>query len=712
MQRYFSRMSATAISAMLVLVATSIFAQQFANRDPDETTTTQLVAKLVENFHLSQARIDDNISSKLVDKYIKDLDPQKLYFFESDITEFNKYRKSLDDMLKQGKVDFAYVVFETFLKRVDERTQLAQSLIDQDFDFSVQETMLADADDMTWAKTKDELDDRWRKRIKYSVLTLKLDDEKKMASAHDPSKVEPGDDEPIKVLTPEESIAEIRDRLHKRYRSISRMWHQMDSVEILEVYLSAMTQCFDPHSSYMSPRTLEDFQINMRLSLDGIGAALRSEDGYTTVAEVMPGGAAAKDGNLMVDDKIIGVGQESGEIVDVVEMKLSKVVELIRGTRGTIVRLQVKKAKSGDIVIYNLTRQKIELSQQEVKGRVINTQDAIGRPSIVGVINIPSFYRDFSGAQQGVDNFKSTTVDVAKVLADFRQQNVEIVVIDLRGNGGGALTEAIDVSGLFVDKGPVVQVKEQSGRVKSHDDETPGVAWNGPMVVICNRLSASASEIFAGVIKDYNRGLIVGDTTTHGKGTVQNVMPVDSQMFRIFQAKDRGALKLTIQQFYRVNGDSTQNRGVRSDVVLPSLTDNMELGESYLDNALEFDHIPQARFQKLGFISEPMKLDLESRSKDRVTHNTEFADLQKTINKYLEIKNRKTVSLNEAEMKMDRESTSEELQDQEAAMEKALAENKDEKIFPSNYYNNEVLQIAVDYLKLLKQSNIAATQPR
>lgn len=705
MQTYFSRATASFTAAALFLVATTIFAQQMNARDPEEATTTQLVAKMTENFHLNQHTIDDNISSKLVDKFIKDLDPQKLYFYESDIANFNQYRKSLDDMLRKGNVDFANLVFDTFLKRVDERATIIDQLIDADHDFTLDEEIMSDADDMTWAKNKAELDERWRKRIKYNILTLKLDEKSTQKNLKE--QANPQSEQTLSDMSGI-TIEEIRDRLHKRYRSVSRTMHQMERVEVLELYLSAMTQCFDPHSSYMSPRTLEDFQINMRLSLDGIGAALRSEDGYTTVAEIMAGGAAYKDGRLQVDDKIVAVGQDNGEMVDIVEMKLTKVVQQIRGPRGTKVRLQVKKAGTGEVTMYELTRQKIELTQQEVKGRVIETQNVIGRPAKIGVVDIPSFYRDFSGAQAGTADFKSTAVDVSKVLEDFRKQNVELVVVDLRNNGGGALTEAIDVSGLFIDRGPVVQVKEQSGRVKSHDDEAPGVAWNGPMVVICNRLSASASEIFAGVIKDYHRGIIVGDMTTHGKGTVQNVMPVNNQMFSMFQAKDRGALKLTIQQFYRVNGESTQNRGVRSDVVLPSLTDHMDLGESFLENALDFSRVPEAVYQKLAFVTEPIISQLAKLSQDRVAKDPKFEEVNQAIARYLEVKNRKTVSLNEEQTRKERDANSKKIADTEESLQEAELGKEKGEIFQPNFYNDEILQISVDYLDALKATSKTA----
>ena len=570
-----------------------------------------------------------------------------------------------------GNVEFGYSTFEMYRSRVLNRINLAHQYIDMEHDFTLNEEIVTDPDVAQWAKTNQEVSERWRKRIKSDLLSLKLDDK-----------------------TPEEA----KDRLHKRYRMIRTAIEQTEKHEILEMYLSAMAHTFDPHSSYMSPQTLEDFNIVMKLSLDGIGAALRSEDGYTVVAEIVPGGAADEDGNLKVGDKVIGVAQADGEIVDIVEMKLSKVVRLIRGKRGTVVRLQVKRASDDKIVIYSLTRKKIELKSDEVKGEILKTTDAVtNKPIRIGVINIPSFYRDFEGAQRGLPDFKSTARDVRKVLDDFRKQGgVDGVVVDLRTNGGGALTEAIEVSGLFIDQGPVVQVKNLDGSVRAHRDTDSGVAYDGPLVVICNRLSASASEIFAGVIKDYRRGIVVGDTTTHGKGTVQNVMPV--RIF--FSTKDRGALKLTINQFYRVNGDSTQHRGVMSDVVLPSLIDHLDLGESFLDNALEFDQIQAADFKPIRSKAshEQVVKHLVSASRQRVANDKEFQEDVQDIKKYEEKKKSKKLSLNYEVRK--KEQT--ELEREKKEEEENEAEGKKEgPIFPEGHYNDEILQITADYVRIL-----------
>ena len=675
-----------AAGAFFLAIGT-IFAQQLAAPPATDGTTAKLVCDLVSQQHVSKAPIDDSISEKLVDRYIKTLDPTKLYFLKSDINELYKYRTQLDDLLKVGNVEFAHKAFEIYQSRMEQLMGQIHQLIDADHDFTVDESIVIDSDIRDWARDESELSERWRKRIKSDLLNLMLDDTK---------------------------LDEAREQLHKRYRSIARVNRQTDDSEILEMYLTAMTNCFDPHSSYMSPQTLEDFRISMELSLDGIGAALRSEDGVTTVAQIVPNGAAAKDGRLEVGDKIVGVGQADSEIIDIVEMKLNNVVRLIRGRRGTIVQLKVKKGASSEVVVYKLTRQKIELNESAVQGKVIDLSERLGGPSLkIGVINIPSFYHDFRGEQQGKENFKSTARDVLEVLQEFQQAGgIEAIIVDLRTNGGGALSEAIEVSGLFIDEGPVVQVKDQNGDVDYHSDDIPGVAYSGPLIVLCNRLSASASEIFAGVIKDYRRGIIVGDQTTHGKGTVQNVIPVRRSSFPFFNPQDRGALKLTVNQFYRVNGESTQSLGVKSDVVLPSILDYMDLGESFLDNALPHSTVDPAPYQPAGRISESTIKAVQTASDKRVAENKEFQELKQEVERYVARKNQKTLSLNEATRRKELErdkSTDREL------LEKAVPDedqDKSDEIFKKNFYNDEVLRIANDYVNQVKNQTTVQNSRR
>jgi len=679
-----SRTASTLTLVMVLLVATTMFAQQLSEPKTGDGKTAMLVADMVGRYHISQKRVDDAISVQLFDRYLQQLDPRKLYFTQADIDGLAPYRTQLDDLLKAGDVSFAYKAFDLYLARVAERIKLAEQYIDAPHDFTVDESLEIEADKLPWALNEKEIQDRWRKWVKYELLALLLDD------------------------TPEDKA---RERLRMRYHTIAVSAPQTEASEKLEWFLSSLTHCFDPHSSYMSPQSREDFRISMELKLEGIGAALRSEDGYTIVANVVPGGAADKDGRLKKEDKIIGVDKGDGEMVDVVEMKLNKVVRMIRGKQGTTVRLKVKtpdrpdekdpnKVIKGEVKVYELTRQTIELTTSEVKGEIIQAAERVkGRPARVGVINIPSFYRDFRGAQKGEENFKSTARDVQKVLEDFAAKgNVDLVVVDLRTNGGGALSEAIEVSGLFIDQGPVVQVKEPGGEQETHDDVIPGVAYSGPLVVVCNRMSASASEIFAGVIKDYHRGIVVGDTTTHGKGTVQNVMNVGKQSIPFFASEDRGALKLTISQFYRVNGDSTQNLGVHSDVVIPSLIDHMDLGEQFLENALKFERISPADYTPLKLVTPQIVSALQQGSQARIAKDPEFQKVSHEIEQYVARKAKKTISLNLEARRKER-------------LEESQYKNKEDKlisedptegpIFPDTYYNNEVLNIGLDYVHLL-----------
>jgi carboxyl-terminal processing protease len=683
-----SRAWSTLTAVMVTLVASTIFAHQAAEPRAAESKTAMLVCKMIEQGHISHVRINEETSVKLFNRYLDLLDPRKLYFSQADVDTLGLDRGKLGEKMKAGNVDFAYRAFDLFLQRVKDRNALATQLVDAKHDFTVDEGMVIDAEKLPWAKGEDELRERWRKQVKYDLLALKLED------------------------TPD---AEAKARLKKRYRLNIENWEQMEDGEKLEIYLSALTHCLDPHSSYMSPQTRDEFRISMELRLQGIGAALKQEDGFTVVQKIVPGGAAEKDGRLKVGDKIIGVDSKGdGPIQSVVEMKLTKVVHLIRGPEGTKVRLQIKTAehidpknpaknKKSQVNVYSLTRQTVELTGQEVKGEIIETAARLKsqRNVRVGVLNIPSFYRDFNGASNGEQDFKSTARDVQKVLDKFKAKGgVDLLVVDLRNNGGGALSEAIEVSGLFIEQGPVVQVKQPGDDKEIHKDANPNISYDGPMVVLTNRLSASASEIFAGVIKDYRRGIIIGDSSTHGKGTVQNVMNVgQTGLLSAFAPEDLGALKLTISQFYRVNGDSTQNLGVPSDVVLPSLLDHMDLGESSLDNALKFDHIEPADYTPWHRVNPGMVTFLQEQSAKRVDASADFQKINKEIATFLTRKNRKQVSLNYETRKKER------IQDkieEKKAEEVTSEETPEGPIFPTTAYNDEVLRIGTDYVQLVR----------
>ncbi len=692
--------------AMVFLVATTLLAEHLSSQ---QSNIAKLVCEMIEATHISQKPIDDTISAKLVDEFIRTLDSQKLYFLQSDIDRFNKFRTELDDLIKAGNVDFAISVYDTFLMRLNERMDVANKLIDAKHDFTVNESIEIDAKELPWSKTPEEINERWRKKIKFDLLMMKLEKgtdglaktTKKKGPAEDKESADAASTEP-----PINFEEDARKRLHKRYRNLRDTYSKFEPDEVVEMYLTALCLTFDPHSSYMSPRTVNDFQIQMGKKLEGIGAALKVDDGYTVVAQIVAGGAAATDGRLKVNDKIIAVGNGTGEFVDVVEMKLTKVVDLIRGKSGTKVRLKVLAAATNDVKVYDLIRQEVKLANSEVKGEVLESSTRLkGTKNRVGIIHIPSFYRDFQGEENGDPEFKSTARDVRKVLQDFQAKGgVDAVVVDLRQNGGGALKEAIEVSGLFLGEGPVVQVKDQKGHTKTHNDDEPKAVYAGPLVVLTNRLSASASEIFAGVIKDDNRGLIVGDRTTHGKGTVQSVMTVGSRLQQFLKSQDLGALKLTINQFYRVNGDSTQNLGVPSDVALPSLLDNMDLGESFLDNAMPFDHIAEVRHKRMPLVKPDMVSTIRENSRKRVLASSEFQKTEKDIEKYLARKQRKTVSLNEDDLRKER------IDEEQKTRDKADADDEmgnEQPIFPDTSYNNEVLSITLDYLGQLQDAKIS-----
>ena len=557
--------------AVLALMAVIVGAQAPVPQPEDQETAREVV-DLVERNHMAHPQINDEIAVKWCENFIKRLDPQKYHFLKSDVVEFRKEAKNLDDQIRAGNIDFARQVYSRFLERSDERFKTEMDLLKQKFDFTVDDSINDDFDKIDFPKDKAEADDRLRKKVKFDLLFSKV----------------------IEDLNEPEAIR----KLTVRYRDRNRAAHQFDSSELLEFYLTSLTETFDPHSAYLNQKDLEDLlNQQLHLSLEGIGASLRSEDGYAVVQEIVPGMAADKDGRLQPEDKIIGIQKENGEEIDLVEKKLNDVVRYIRGPRGTKVRLIVQPEGSKERKIYELTRERIELKEQHAKGKILEAKGPEGKNFKIGIISLPAFYGDTMAMLRGIPMPSSATADCRKILEDFRKAHVESVVMDLRGNGGGLLEEAKTLSGLFIDTGPVVQVKEILG-VKHLDDEEEGMAWDGPLVVLIDKASASASEIFAGVIKDYGRGLIIGDSSTFGKGTVQSIVPIQDHSRRRIRGGPggggRGALKLTIQQFFRANGDSTQINGVTPHIHIPSMLDHRDFGEGKMDNAVHFDKVERA----------------------------------------------------------------------------------------------------------------------
>jgi carboxyl-terminal processing protease len=673
--------------AMLSVTLASAFGQAVApnslpaNPRPNDRQITKAVTTLVGGQHLSKHQLDDEISQRAMDQFLKSLDGMKLYFYQSDVDDFNKRRNDLDDLVKNGDVSFAYTVYNMLLKRIDERVAMVDELLKEDFDFKTDEILVTDPAKLTYAKTPGEAKDRWRKRLKYDLLALKND---KSLKGEDP-----------------------KVRLKRRYSSFAKRMHQTDADELLEMFLTSVTTSYDPHTTFMSPSSLENFRILMTLNLDGIGAQLQVIDGFTVLNKLIPGGAAEKSGQLKAEDRIVSVGQgDTGEMVDVVEMKLNDVVAKIRGKAGTVVRLGVVPAAGGETKIVRIVRAKIELKDSEARGVIFEEgKKSDGSPFKIGVIDLPSFYMDMEGAREGVADFKSSTRDVKKLLDDFKGKGVDVVMLDLRRNGGGSLTEAINLTGLFIDDGPVVQVKDPNGRVQQYDDLDSGMYWKGPLVVLTSKFSASASEILAGAIQDYHRGLIVGDSTTHGKGTVQSLLDLGETMFRIGNPPNLGALKLTMQQFYRPNGESTQRRGVLADVVLPSITDHMDVSEADLDHAMAFDKIPTAKFNTFDQVTPALVGRLKEASVERRAKSEEFKKLLTNIDRYVDQKTKKEIPLNEAKFLARRAELDSEKEEESKFEQQA---NSSDKVVDRDFYFNECIGITLDYLRSLGKDKVAA----
>lgn len=650
----------------------------------------RLVGFAMNGNHYSGKKLNDEISERAFDLYIKALDPMKMYFYQSDIDEFSKFKKTIDESIMKGDVSLGFNIYNRFLERVDERLDLIQNkLLKETYDFTADDEMIRDKDLMQYAKTPEEAQERWRKRVKFDILMLK-------AEARDKEKKRTEDTNSVSgKATEEDPIV----RLQRRYSSLQKRMHQTSNDEVLETYLTAVTNAFDPHSSYMSPSSYSNFMLDIARKLEGIGASLQSIDGYTIVKKLVPGGAAEKDGRLKLEDKIVGVGQgKNGPIEDVVDMKLSDVVKKIRGDKGTIVRLAVLPDDGSDKKIIDITREQIAL--EDCTSEIFEVgKKADGKPFKIGVIDLPSFYLDMDEANKGVRNYKSTTRDMRKILKDFIEKEVDAVVLDLRLNGGGSLPEAVNATGLFIETGPVVQVKSGDASRPLLDTDS-SVEWTGPLTVLTSKFSASASEIFAGAIKDYGRGLVIGDSTTHGKGTVQTMTDLNER-FGIGKAGDLGALKLTIQMFFRPGGASSQIEGIPSDIELPSLTNHIEgVSESDLDYPLPFQKINAVKYPTFPYITADLVKELRKRSAARIAEEKDFLKTIHKIDQYLEEKNKKTQTLNEEKFFADRDRFNEDKETEN------IAEKMTDRKIQRDFYLEEVMAITVDGINILKEENV------
>lgn len=589
---------------------------------------SRVIAGLFTHHHYSHKAIDDSASASMLHFYLDDLDPYRSIFLEADVRAFAKYRYQLDDHLTRGDLAPAYEIYNLFDKRFQERIAHIQKTLAAGFDFTANEFYEIEKENMPWAKTPAELDERWRKRLKHEALNLKLNGK-----------------------STEEAIAS----LTKRYTNFQKRVGQNTAEDVFQAYMNALSQVFDPHTNYLSPIASQNFGIDMSLSLEGIGAQLTTEaDYYTMVARIIPGGPADLSKQLMANDKIVAVGQgENSEMVDVVGMRLDDVVQLIRGQKGTTVRLDVIPANmpaGAPPKRVTLVRDKIILKEGEARSDTL-TLTHEGRKYVLGLIVIPTFYSDLAAQNRGEQNYKSTTRDVRRLIRELKGAKIDGLIIDLRGDSGGSLQEAVELTGLFIDKGPVVQVRNADGSVKVMPDPDPAVEYDGPLAVLVNRRSASASEIFAAAIQDYGRGVIIGGQT-FGKGTVQNLIDLDR--FLPNNEARLGQLKLTVAKFYRIAGGTTQHRGVIPDISLPSFADDQDIGESAEINALPWDEIQAANYSPKGRIGQYLPL-LREKSKKRTALNLEFRFLAEDLERLKKENERTAIALNENMRRQERE---------------------------------------------------------
>ena len=619
---------------LFVFLATAQAAQSNATQTVPVLVPTQqqsqaahLSAEVLTRYHYKPVLLDDTSSSRIFDAYIKSLDGQKIFFLQSDIDQLSTFRTKFDDSILKEDLTIPFEIFNLYQQRIVDRITYARSLLKKGFDFKVDESYQLTREKSPWAKSQDEMNDIWRKRVKNDWLRLKL------AGKNDKS---------------------IVDTLDKRYENNLKSNSKFKSDDVFQSFMNAYTMTIDPHTNYFGIQQSDDFDISMKLSLVGIGAVLQDKDEYTTIRELVTGSPAALSGKLEVGDRIVGVGQGvNGLITDVTGWRLDDTVALIRGAENSVVVLDILPVKAGPDSKHKLialTRKKISLEQQAAKKSIIKVTDN-GVTHQIGVISLPVFYQDFEARQKGDKAFKSATRDVSLLLEELKKDKVDSVLVDLRNNGGGSLDEAIELTGLFINTGPVLQERNDKGVIKVDSDTRKGALWDGPMGILINRGSASASEIFAAAIQDYGRGVIIGEQS-FGKGTVQSVVNLD-QLVKNDKPKF-GELKMTVAQFFRINGGTTQLRGVTPDISLPTITDLDNSGESSYDNPLPWSQIKSAEFTSAGDL-KPIIPKLIASHNSRISKDKDFQYLQEDITEYKNQLDKNLISLNEAQRIKERE---------------------------------------------------------
>jgi len=645
-----------------------------------------VTATLLQQTHFSKQAFDAGVSSKFLDHYLEALDPQHLHFVQSDLAEFERYRTKLGELtLNQRRAADtrpACEIFDRFIQRFQERVAYVDELLkNEKFVFDDDEKITINRHDQPYPKDINEAKQLWKQRLRFEYLQEKLGkNEAKKRAAKAPAK----DAKKKPEAKPKTEAEEIVDSLTHTYHRSLRSFTNWNNEDVLQVYLDTLAHVYDPHSDYMGPSHLDSFSISMNLSLTGIGAELISPDGYCTINRILEGGPAARSKKIKEKDRIVAVAQGDKPPVDVVDMNLNKVVQMIRGPKGTEVRLTIIPAGEPNSATntISLVRDEIKLEDQAAKAKVIDLPTANGQTNRLGVINLPSFYgsvdlggaRHMEFASEGTHGGRSTTADVARLLKKLKSEHVNGVILDLRANGGGFLEEAVNLTGLFIKDGPVVQVRDWKGDLQEEDDHDPSVLYDGPLIILTSRFSASASEILAGALQDYGRALIVGDSSTHGKGTVQSVNELRNFLTPpgAPPTNDYGAVKLTIKKFYRASGASTQLKGVVPDIILPSVaSESKDIGEAALENPMPWDTIPSAKFDKVNMV-EPYLPELRKQSAQRIGIDKDFAYLHEDIELFKKQQNDKTISLNEKKRLQEKE----EAEAREKAREQERRERK------------------------------------
>jgi len=629
--------SITSVLAILSLTAFSYCAPdttiKVLHPDEKQIEVSRQVASLIANYNYKKVPIGDSLSRLIFDNYLKSLDDNRVYFFEKEVIEFKENRDLMDDQMVAGDLEPAYHMFNVYLERYVNRIQfMIAQLPTIPFDFTKNESLVYNREKLPFMQTQAEMDAYWLQRLKYDLLNLKL----------------AGTDE-----------AKSKETLKKRYENLLSQIAKIESYDAFQSLMTAYTESIDPHTNYFNPNNAAKFNIDMARSLEGIGATLKFENDFVMVAAVVPGGPADKSGQIAIDDKFVAVAQGDGEFVDIVGWRLDNAIQLIRGAKGTTVRLKIV-SKGQDIAspkIISIVREKIVLQDQSVK-KEIKTIQSNGKEIKIGIIDIPAFYADFKAYQAGDLNYKSTTRDVKLIIDSLKAAKVDAIVVDLRSNGGGSLMEAIDLTGLFLKQGPVVQVRDTKNKIEVGEDDDPSILWDGPMAVLIDRFSASASEIFAAAIQDYGRGIIIG-TQSFGKGTVQNSIDLDQMMGEgaskvIGNTNKFGQINLTIAKFYRINGSSTQHKGVSPDISFPMVFAADKYGESAEPAALPWDEIKRSNYKTLANIA-PIKRVLVEKHDKRMKGNKDFEYLLADI-KELKLRDAETsATLNEMVAKKERD---------------------------------------------------------